>query len=102
MNTTRPAVLAAIDTTAEDIANSKNWTGYTLRQLFEFGRVSDSDIAEWTQLRTDEAIDRAYTRILEHPERKKPYLMMETECLPLYRWADAMQNEVLELLKNEG
>ena len=101
MNTMNPttAAIRALDITAQDIIDHKNWTGLTLRELVEAGRISTFEgVLEFVKAPLDDAVDRAMTRILEVPNRKKPYLDYETEAYPLCVQVHSIRHEVVMLL----
>lgn len=88
----------ALDTTAQDLCEYKNWTGLTLRELVEAGRLPDAESVHlFLKTPIDDAIDRAMTRILEVPNRKKPYLDWD-EARLLYAWGERMKREVVMLM----
>lgn len=96
--TTMNTIFSALDLTAQDICNSRNWTGLKLHELVAHKRLNADDVRDWVKLHTDEALDRAATRILDAYDRKKPYLDWYTEAKVLYDWADQICDEVLLLL----
>lgn len=91
-------IISSIDLTAQDICNTRNWTGLKLHELVAHKRLNTEDVLAWAEIHTNDALDRAATRIIDAPNRKKPYLDWDTEAKYLYDWAEQTHKEVLMLL----
>ena len=87
------------DITAQDLCDYKNWTGLTLRELVEAGRITNIEaVLEFLRIPLDDTIEKTITRIVNSPGKEKPHLDYHTEAYPLCVWGQTIRHEVLMLL----